>query len=231
MNPTAPLPPMRICESAFNAIVDHIAAKPAETGGALFGHESDMTIRKFIPDVNAATTRTTYTINTEFLNPIVKRLWNEEGLSLIGIIHSHPQGYSTLSAPDRDYFSRFLQTIKRPFFYAPIAHTIPDGGFKLIPYVMDSSGDLIDRTAIEILPDEIPVTAPTPVMDTPSIAAPAPKQGLLPVILRFISSPENVRRLATWEVQALKVLLLAMAGWIVISVTPQLIQFIDQLLQ
>lgn len=222
---------MRISESAFNAIVDHIASKPAETGGALFGHESDMTIRKFIPDVNATTTRTTYTINTEFLNPIVKKLWAEEGLSLIGIIHSHPRGYSTLSAPDRDYFSRFLQTIKRPFFYAPIAHTIPDGGFKLIPYVMDSSGDLIDRTTIELLPDEVPVTVLPPVVDASPIATHIPtKQGRLRAVLLHITSPENVRRLAAWEVQALKVLLLGLAGWIAISVAPQLIHFIIQLL-
>ena len=83
---------MRIAESAFNEIINHIASKPAESGGALFGTEDDYIIYKYIPDTHAQTTRSTYTINSDYLNPIIKKLWEEEGLSLIGIVHSHPHG-------------------------------------------------------------------------------------------------------------------------------------------
>lgn len=146
---------MQITESAFNEIVNFIGAKPAESGGALFGREDDYVIRKFAPDVNAKTSRATYTINTDYLNPVIKRLWEEEGLSLIGIVHSHPNGYSSLSGPDLRYFGDLLTTsLTRKKFYAPIVFTIPDGGFKLFPHILNNEGGYSSTAQLELVPDK-----------------------------------------------------------------------------
>lgn len=145
---------MQITESAFNEIINFIGAKPAESGGALFGREDDYIIQKFVPDVDAKTSRATYTINTDYLNPVIKKLWEEEGLSLIGIVHSHPRGYSTLSGPDLNYFGDLLTTsITRKRFYAPIVFTIPDGGFKLFPHILNNEGEYTATAQLEIVSD------------------------------------------------------------------------------
>ena len=145
---------MKIVENAFYEVINHIGSHPAESGGALFGTEDDYVIRRFIPDNNAKTTRVTYTINTDYLNPVIKKLWKEEGLSLLGIVHSHPNGYSSLSGPDMRYFSKLLSGIKRERFYAPIVFSVPDGGFKFFPHVLSADGRNYQTGAIEIVQDE-----------------------------------------------------------------------------
>lgn len=145
---------MQITESAFNEIVNFIGAKPAESGGALFGREDDYVIRKFVPDVNAKTSRATYTINTDYLNPVIKKLWEEDGLSLIGIVHSHPNGLSSLSRPDLHYFGDLLKTsLTRRKFFAPIVFTIPDGGFKLFPHILNNEGGYSSTAQLDLVPD------------------------------------------------------------------------------
>lgn len=144
---------MKICESAHNEIINFIASKPAESGGALFGREDDYVIQKFVPDVYAKTSNSTYTINTDYLNPIIKKLWKEEGLSLLGIVHSHPHGYKTLSEPDKTYFKGLLGMINRDRFFAPIVFTIPDGGFKLHPHVLDKNGEFQYTAILELVAD------------------------------------------------------------------------------
>ncbi|MEZ5013754.1 MAG: Mov34/MPN/PAD-1 family protein [Chitinophagales bacterium] len=212
------IPRMRICESAFNEIINFIASKPAESGGALFGSEDDYIIRKFVPDTHATTSRSTYTINTDYLNPVIKKLWNEEQLSLIGIIHSHPQGYSSLSGPDLQYFGDLLGSIKRRNFFAPIVFTIPDGGFKIFPHLLDADGKTCGPVPLEIIPDSDPVQT----FKSPSI-----KSGLIPRFKVFTYTiPELLRNVVKIEAMLLAILTMAYAGWFVISVTPHVIQFI-----
>jgi len=145
---------MKITETAFNGVINHIASKPAETGGAFFGKESDYVIRRFVPDTNAVTTRSTYSIDAKYLNQVIKKLWDEEGLSLIGIVHSHPQGFALLSSPDIHYFKGLLGKLTRKKFYAPILHTVPDGGFSLYPYVLNANGTGYQKGQLEIVSDE-----------------------------------------------------------------------------
>ena len=145
---------MRMTHEAFFALVDFIGSNPAEMGGAGFGYEDDMVIREFIPDVHAKTTRGTYTINTDYLNPIIKKMWEEKGYSLIMIAHSHPHGYSKLSRPDQEYFEDMLTTsIKRDSFFAPVVFTIPDGGFNIFPHILNSKGKWIGTGSLEVVND------------------------------------------------------------------------------
>ena len=126
---------MKICESAFYGIIDFIGSQKAESGGLLFGYENDYIVRKFIPDIHAETTFNTYSINADYLNPIITKLWNEKNLSVIGAVHSHPNNLPALSEPDNNYFNKLRQNMPRKKFFTPIVFTVPDGGFRLYSYV------------------------------------------------------------------------------------------------
>ena len=147
-------PKMQFLESAYNEIISTIGSLPAESGGLLFGKEDDFVVRKFVFDKNARTTRSTYTFNTDFLNPEIKRLWNDEGLSCIGFIHSHPHGYGRLSPPDVQYFSSMFESMPRKHYLTPIVFTIPDGGFKINAHILPNGSTETISADVQILPDD-----------------------------------------------------------------------------
>lgn len=147
-------PKMLILESAYNEIINTIGSRPAESGGLLFGKEDDMIVRKFVFDKHAHTTRSTYTFNTEFLNPEIKRIWNEEGLSCIGFIHSHPHGYGRLSPPDVEYFTSMFESMPRKYYITPIVFTVPDGGFKLNAHILPKDSRETVKADVEVLSDD-----------------------------------------------------------------------------
>lgn len=144
---------IKFLESSFNDIVNTIGFNKAETGGLLFGNEEDYIVRKIVFDKNAKTTSASYTFNTEFLNPEIKRLWNEERLSCIGFIHSHPIGYAKPSPPDISYFTSMFQYMPRKQYIIPIVFTVPDGGFKLNGFILPNGTDVPVKANIELLPD------------------------------------------------------------------------------
>ena len=147
-------PKMKILESAYNEIISTIGSRPAESGGLLFGKEDDMVVRKFVFDKHAHTTRSTYTFNTDFLNPEIKKIWNEEGYSCIGFIHSHPHGYGRLSSPDIEYFTSMFESMPRKHYITPIVFTVPDGGFKMNAHILPSQSKETISVDIEVLPDD-----------------------------------------------------------------------------
>lgn len=147
-------PKMQFLESAHNEIINTIGSRPAESGGLLFGKEDDYVVQKFVFDKHAKVTRSTYTFNTEFLNPEIKRLWNEEQLSCIGFIHSHPNGYERLSPPDVEYFSSMFDCMPRKHYLTPIVFTAPDGGFKLNAHILPNGSKKTIKADVEILPDD-----------------------------------------------------------------------------
>ncbi len=144
---------MKIDRKVFYSMIDFIGGNPAESGGFLFGDEQTSVITKFIPDTDAKTSRSTYTISDKFINPLIKKLWDNEGLSLLGIVHSHPNGYGSLSSPDLEYFRDLLKYVKRDNFYAPIVFTIPDGGLDIFPYVFHKGSPTPVPADTEILPE------------------------------------------------------------------------------
>lgn len=162
-------PKMKILESAYNEIISTIGSRPAESGGLLFGKEDDMIVRKFVFDKHARTTRSTYTFNTEFLNPEIKRIWNEEGLSCIGFIHSHPHGYGRLSPPDVEYFSSMFECMPRKHYITPIVFTVPDGGFKINAHILKNGERNTYSADIVVLPDDYQFISETASADDFSI--------------------------------------------------------------
>jgi proteasome lid subunit RPN8/RPN11 len=147
-------PTMKFLDGVYNEIINTIGTRPAESGGLLFGKEDDYVVRKFVFDKNARVSRSTYTFNTDFLNPEIKRLWNDEGLSCIGFIHSHPNGYGRLSPPDIEYFSSMFESMPRKHYLTPIVFTTPDGGFKLNAHILPNGSKETIRADVEILPDD-----------------------------------------------------------------------------
>lgn len=135
---------------AFEQIKKTIGSRPAESGGALFGKPEDLRspipyITDFVFDNGANATRVTYSINTKFLNPVIHDKWDNHGLELHGIIHSHPGGCSRPSGPDMQYFHNMHTYMERPFLITPIIFTEPDGGFKMFCYLVGP-----DTPAIEV---------------------------------------------------------------------------------
>jgi len=147
-------PKMQFLEEAFNDIVSTIGNRHAESGGLLFGKEDDYVVRKFIFDKHANVTGSTYTFNTEFLNPEIKRLWNDESLSCIGFVHSHPNGYNRLSQPDIAYFTSMFESMPRKHYLTPIVFTASDGGFKMNAHILPNGSNETLKADIEILPDD-----------------------------------------------------------------------------
>ncbi len=145
---------MKITNSAYYAMLNYIGSLPAESGGALFGYEEDNVIRRFVPDEDAQTTSSSYTMNTDFLNPTIKQLWENESLSLLGIAHSHPQGSKYLSNPDKNYFTDLLKDMPRKKFYTPIIFAMPDGKLDVFPYVFSQNSKTPNAIPIEIVPDD-----------------------------------------------------------------------------
>lgn len=126
---------------AFEQIKKTIGSRPAESGGALFGNPENLKspipyITDFVFDNGANATRVTYSINTKFLNPVIHDKWDNHGLELHGIIHSHPGGCSRPSSPDMEYFHNMHTYMERPFLITPIIFTEPDGGFKMFCYLV-----------------------------------------------------------------------------------------------
>ncbi|GHS92917.1 hypothetical protein FACS1894203_5520 [Bacteroidia bacterium] len=201
---------MRFTESAYNEIINTIASRPAESGGLLIGREDDFIVRKFLFDKGAKTTRTTYSFDTNYLNPEIKRLWDEEGLSCIGFIHSHPHGYESPSSPDIQYFSSMFKSMPRKLYLTPIVQTVNDGGFKLIPHIL-MNGDVkpLRADTIEILPDNF-----------------EEKTAILPEIAEMPQGEKEMGRDSfTEEIRSIKELLAQIA-----SKKPNKIQQIEQLL-
>ena len=136
--------------SAFNKIRETVGSRPAESGGALFGRPADLRspipyITDFVFDSGASTTRATYSINTKFLNPVIHDKWDNHGLELHGILHSHPVRSPRPSGPDMTYFHQMHTYMERPFLITPIVHTQPDGEFRMFCYLVGP-----DSPAIEV---------------------------------------------------------------------------------
>jgi hypothetical protein len=130
-------------KSAFNEIVATVGAKKAETGAILLGDRKDFVVQKIIFDPFGSTSSSAYDPDTEFLNKVIKKEWDNNKLALIGFVHSHPRGYDRLSGDygnntgDVGYLKAIFKAIPAlDKFLVPIVFsTFDQGSFKLIPFV------------------------------------------------------------------------------------------------
>lgn len=145
---------MKILTSALNEIRKTIGALPCEKGGLLLGREEDYVISKFVFDKHAKTSSVTYTFNVEYLNTVVKQLWDEEKLSVIGFIHSHPVGCNRPSIPDMRYFKDQFSHMPRRLFYTPIVCSQADSLYKIYPFILYNKADDVMPVELEEISDQ-----------------------------------------------------------------------------
>ena len=145
-----------IRQNVYNTIRDTIGKAPAETGGYLFGNREDFIIEKIVLD-NSNRTSVTWTMNPSFINPIIKDLWENEGLELIGFVHSHPPAFCRPSGPDVRVFGKYLERFDCDMLVTPIIQSTGDGvDFQFLPYAkLKDSKDPFSLLKLEMLPDVV----------------------------------------------------------------------------
>ena len=128
---------MTIARSTYNAIKRTVGSKPPETGGIIYGLRKDGIILKFVFDAEATVTGSTYTFNHRFINEMNKALWKQEGLQLIGFLHSHPDNHNHPSSPDMQYFASQFANIYVDKFLIPIIRSGYNAcEFKIFPFIV-----------------------------------------------------------------------------------------------
>lgn len=141
-------PKFQITTSAYNKFVSTVGSTKAESGGIFFGSLDDYVITDFVFDQYAKTTGSTYTLNTDFLNPILTKHKQE----LIGVGHAHPKGCGQLSSQDITYFKKLFNYFDVEKLFVPICFSGKDTSFEFIPYIIYKNGDVV-KAELEILPD------------------------------------------------------------------------------
>lgn len=134
---------MVIFQSAYDEIMSTVGSRLPESGGILLGSREDFTVQKFVHDANGRTSGGAYDPDMDFINGTIKREWKENGLALLGFIHSHPRGVSRLSGDygnatgDIGYTNAIFNAIPAlDKFLVPIMYSPADGGsLEIFPYI------------------------------------------------------------------------------------------------
>ena len=105
--------PFTITDEVLADIERHVAAHPAERGGALLDHlDLPGLISLFIPDPSAETTPVSY-IRSDQLVELVHLLEQRSGYRYCGLVHSHPAGVESPSGPDERALENLLDVNPR----------------------------------------------------------------------------------------------------------------------
>jgi len=132
-----------IARQVYDQICQTIGRHPVETGGILGSSDGGKTVDHFWFDGSARTTRGTYSPNTAVLNRVIE-MWNDQNVELVGVIHSHPRGFTTPSQGDHKYVRKIMKAMDvHGKFFMPIVNvnSPPDGNIKIFPYMFEQSVD------------------------------------------------------------------------------------------
>lgn len=120
-----------------------IGCRRPEQGGIL-GSSDGRHIDYYYFDESAERTSGSYTMNTKALNKVIHE-WNDNGIKLVGVIHSHPQGVTRPSHGDMLTAKHIIETINvEGKFFTPIVQVSPklNGDIKIYPYTFEQSVEL-----------------------------------------------------------------------------------------
>ncbi len=150
-----------ITAEVYKQISDTIGRRKPEQGGIL-GSSDGKHIDHYYFDESADRTAASYTMNTKALNEVIHR-WNDNGVQLVGIIHSHPQGVITPSYGDKETAKHIIETINvQGKFFTPIVQVSPklNGEIKIYPYTFEQTVEMKQQAMIieEPKPVEDPET-------------------------------------------------------------------------
>jgi len=131
---------MRILRKVYDEIARTIGSRRPEEGGMLLTSDGGLTITKFIFDDKGSRSGSTYTPNIAFLNEHIKKQ-NNKGYYFVGIVHSHPNGFTTLSmgrmgggftASDEEAIYKLLDGMKgTKKLYFPVVQSSAHGKFSM----------------------------------------------------------------------------------------------------
>jgi len=113
---------MKITQKTYEEILMKLDATRQETGGIL-GEKEGVVCRFFL---DGAGTRGEYRPNVALLNQAIEA-WAEEGVSFIGLVHTHINGLGILSPNDIDYARLILSANELEYVYFPVVAKDKDG--------------------------------------------------------------------------------------------------------
>ena len=185
--PTAPLT-IRIDQEPWRQYRDSIARNPPETVALLGGSLDDplrITDFYFMPPPQQggrfAHGVAHVALDAMAMNYIIDRALVPNGKYILGLMHSHPGGYSAPSEADRRLCAQILRNDdspgrRWPFFLAPITTFDADGRDRITAWVMRKGTDTFEAAVFEP-PAPAPVALPVPMIpvltETPPVALPA----------------------------------------------------------
>jgi proteasome lid subunit RPN8/RPN11 len=125
-----------ITNEVYQQIHDKIGKHLPELGGMLGGSRNDRKVTHFHFDAGADATAATYSPDTDTLNKVLTS-WNDQGIDLVGMIHSHPKNFTRPSYGDEEYAKAFLAACKNMSdFFMPIVQSERHGRFDIKGYVV-----------------------------------------------------------------------------------------------
>lgn len=130
---------MKIKQTILQNILKNMPEMPPEIGG-IFGGNNDI-VTHYLLDKNSSAVGCYYTPNTTLLNHCIQE-WQTEGISFLGIFHTHFFSVDTLSEGDKQYIVKIMQAMPPQIskLYFPII-VIPEK--IMIPYVAMKKDDSI----------------------------------------------------------------------------------------
>ncbi|GIW92147.1 MAG: hypothetical protein KatS3mg110_0188 [Pirellulaceae bacterium] len=119
---------LRMTADVYDHIRLTIGRLPAEQGGILGGRPPSELISHYYFDRHAETSRGSYSPDHGRLNQLLARIWNPNGVRMLGFVHSQPRGCTWPSVYDIQYAQTILD--HNPWldqFYLPIVQSPIDG--------------------------------------------------------------------------------------------------------
>ena len=120
-----------------------IGTRKPEQGGIL-GSSDGVHIDHYYFDKTASRTSASYTMDAKALNEVIHE-WNDNGIQLIGLIHSHPAGCIKPSQGDMETARHIIETIDvNGKFFTPIVQVSPklNGDIDIYPYTFEQTVEM-----------------------------------------------------------------------------------------
>ncbi len=138
-----------ITAEVYEEIKRTIGCRKPEQGGIL-GSSDGKHIDFYYFDKTADRSSASYTMDTKALNEVIHK-WNDSGIQLVGIIHSHPQGINRPSYGDMETAKHIIETIDvQGKFFTPIVQVSPklNGDIKIYPYTFEQTVEMKNQSMI-----------------------------------------------------------------------------------
>jgi len=145
-----------ITAEVYEEIKRTIGCRKPEQGGIL-GSSDGKHIDYYYFDKTAIRSSASYTMDTKALNEVIHQ-WNDNGVQLVGIIHSHPHGIIRPSFGDMEIAKHIIETIDvQGRFFTPIVQVSPNlnGEIRIYPYTFEQTVEMksqamdIEETSVD----------------------------------------------------------------------------------